>query len=136
MKILVALDNSDPAIKALDKALGMAKKEKAELILMTVYADFPEDEGCLKQASESLKQMAEKTIAMGKSDAEKAGITVKTVIEAGYSAAENIVKYAGKNNIDMIVMGHKSKTGMERLLIGSVAGKVATYAPCSVLVVR
>jgi nucleotide-binding universal stress UspA family protein len=136
MKILVAFDNSDPALKALDKALGMAKKEKAELILMTVYPDFPEDEGGLKQASASLMLMAEKTIARGKSEAEKAGITVKTVIEAGYSAAENIIKYAGKNNIDMIVMGHKSKTGMERLLVGSVAGKVVTYAPCSVLVVR
>jgi nucleotide-binding universal stress UspA family protein len=34
------------------------------------------------------------------------------------------------------VLGHKSKSGLERLLIGSVAGKVVTYAPCSVLVVR
>ncbi|MCX5882198.1 MAG: universal stress protein [Deltaproteobacteria bacterium] len=136
MKILVALDNSGQALKALDKAVAMAKKEIAELTLMTVYPDFPEDEGGLKQASASLMQMAEKTIAMGKSEAEKAGVAVKTVIEAGYSAAENIVKYAGKNNIDLIVMGHKSKTGMERLLIGSVAGKVVTYAPCSVLVVR
>ncbi|MBI5588921.1 MAG: universal stress protein [Deltaproteobacteria bacterium] len=136
MKILVALDNSDPAFKALEKALGMAKKEKADLTLMTVYPDFPEDEGGLKQATASLMQVAEKTIAKGKSEAEKAGVAIKTVIEAGYSAAENIVKHAGKNNIDMIVMGHKSKTGMERLLIGSVAGKVVTYAPCSVLVVR
>ena len=136
MKILVALDNSEQAFKALDKAVGMAKKEKAELILMTVYPDFPEDEGGLKQASASLMQMAEKTVARGKSEAEKAGIAVKIVIEAGSSAAENIVKHAGKNSIDMIIMGHKSKTGMERLLVGSVAGKVVTYAPCSVLVVR
>jgi nucleotide-binding universal stress UspA family protein len=81
-------------------------------------------------------QMAESTVARGKSEAEKAGIAVKTVIEAGTSAAENIVKHAGKNNTDLIIMGHKSKTGMERLLVGSVAGKVVTYAPCSVLVVR
>jgi nucleotide-binding universal stress UspA family protein len=136
MKILVALDNSEQAFKALDKAVGMAKKEKAELTLMTVYPDFPEDEGGLKQASASLMQMAEKTVGRGKSEAEKAGLAVKTVIEAGYSAAENIVKHAGKNNIDLIVLGHKSKSGLERLLVGSVAGKVVTYAPCSVLVVR
>jgi nucleotide-binding universal stress UspA family protein len=136
MKILVALDNSDPAFKALGRAVEMAKKEKAELTLMTVYPDFPEDEGGLKQATASLMQMAENTVARGKSEAEKAGIAVKTVIEAGTSAAENIVKHAGKNNTDLIIMGHKSKTGMERLLVGSVAGKVVTYAPCSVLVVR
>lgn len=136
MKILVALDNSDTAFKALGRAVEMAKKEKAELTLMTVYPDFPEDEGGLKQATASLMQMAENTVAKGKSEAEKAGIAVKTVIEAGTSAAENIVKHAGKNNTDLIIMGHKSKTGMERLLVGSVAGKVVTYAPCSVLVVR
>jgi nucleotide-binding universal stress UspA family protein len=136
MKILVALDNSDPAFKALGRAVEMAKKEKAELTLMTIYPDFPEDEGGLKQATASLMQMAESTVARGKSEAEKAGIAVKTVIEAGTSAAENIVKHAGKNNTDLIIMGHKSKTGMERLLVGSVAGKVVTYAPCSVLVVR
>jgi nucleotide-binding universal stress UspA family protein len=136
MKILVALDNSDPAFKALGRAVEMAKKENAELTLMTVYPDFPEDEGGLKQATASLMQMAENTVARGKSEAEKAGIAVKTVIEAGTSAAENIVKHAGKNSTDLIIMGHKSKTGMERLLVGSVAGKVVTYAPCSVLVVR
>jgi len=136
MKILVALDNSDPAFKALGRAVEMAKKENAELTLMTVYPDFPEDEGGLKQATASLMQMAENTVARGKSEAEKASIAVKTVIEAGTSAAENIVKHAGKNSTDLIIMGHKSKTGMERLLVGSVAGKVVTYAPCSVLVVR
>jgi nucleotide-binding universal stress UspA family protein len=136
MKILVALDNSDPAFKALDKALGMARLENAELILMTVYPDFPEDEGGLRRVSASLVQMAEATIARGKSEAEKAGIAVSTVIEGGFSAADNIVQHASKNNVDMIVLGHKSKSGLERLLVGSVAGKVVTYAPCSVLVVR
>ncbi len=136
MKILVAFDNSGPSLKALGKAVDMAKKEKAELTLMNVYPDFPEDEGGLKQAGAALKKMAENTIAKGLSEADKAGVTVNTVVEAGYSAAENIIKYAGKNEIDMIVMGHKSKTGMERLLVGSAAGKVVTYAPCSVLVVR
>jgi nucleotide-binding universal stress UspA family protein len=136
MKILVAFDNSDPALKALSKAVDMAKKEKGELILMNVYPDFPEDEGGLRRVSTSLVQLAEETIARGKSEAEKAGITVSTVIEGGFSAADNIIQHAIKNKIDLIVLGHKSKSGLERLLVGSVAGKVVTYAPCSVLVVR
>lgn len=136
MKILMAFDNSEQSIKALGNAVKMAKLENAELILMNVYPDFPEDEGGLKQASAKLMQLSEKTIASGKARAEKAGVVVNTVIEAGYSAAENIIRFADKNNVDLIVMGHKSKTGMERLLVGSVAAKVVTYAPCSVLVVR
>jgi nucleotide-binding universal stress UspA family protein len=136
MKILVALDNSDQAFKALGKAVGMARLENAELTLMTVYPDFPEDEGGLSRVSSSLVKMSEETIARGKTEAEKAGIAVSTVIEGGFSAAENIIQHASKNNIDLIVLGHKSKSGLERLLVGSVAGKVVTYAPCSVLVVR
>jgi nucleotide-binding universal stress UspA family protein len=136
MKILVAFDNSDPSLKALGKALDMAKKEKVELTLMNVYPDFPEDEGGLKRVSSTMVKMAEETIARGKLEAEKAGITVSTVIEGGFSAADNIIQHASKNKIDLIVLGHKSKGGLERLLVGSVAGKVVTYAPCSVLIVR
>ncbi len=136
MKILMALDDSEQSFKALDKAVDMAQKEKAELILMTVYPDFPEDEGGLRKVSGSLVQMSEKTVTKGRLIAEKAGIAASTVIEGGFSAADNIVQHAEKNNIDLIVLGHKSKSGLERLLMGSVAGKVVTYAPCSVLVVR
>ena len=63
-------------------------------------------------------------------------VYAKTVIESGYSPADNIVRYAEQNNIDLIVMGHKSRSGLVRLLIGSEAVKVVTYAPCSVLVIR
>lgn len=136
MKILVAFDKSEQANKALGQAVKMAKAENAEVILMNVYPDFPEDEGGLKQASDKLMQLSEKIIASGKAEAEKSGVIVQTVREAGYSAAENIIRFADKNKVDLIVMGHKSKIGMERFLVGSVAAKVVTYAPCSVLVVR
>ena len=131
MKILSALDNSDYAFKALRKAVDMAKMENAELIIYSAYL-----EGLSLEFREVLAQQAEDIVAQGKAIAEKADVNAKTVIESGYSPADNIVRYAEQNNIDLIVMGHKSRSGLVRLLIGSEAVKVVTYAPCSVLVIR
>jgi len=136
MKILAALDNSDFAFKALRKAVDMAKKEDAELTIYSAYSDLLEVEVPSLELRESLAQQAEEIVARGKAIAEKSNVFVRTVTEAGYSPADNIVSYAERNNIEMIVMGHKSRTGLERLLVGSVAVKVVTYAPCSVLVIR
>ena len=136
MKILSALDNSDYAFKALRKAVDMAKKENAELTIYSVYSDWLEVEGISLNLRESLIQQAEKIVAKGKAIAEAADVFTKTVVESGSSPADNIVSYAERNNIEMIIMGHKSRTGLERLLVGSVAVKVVAYAPCSVLVIR
>lgn len=51
-------------------------------------------------------------------------------------AAESIIEYAKANNFDLIVIGYKSYSTLERLLVGSTADKVSRYAPCSVLVYR
>lgn len=136
MKILAALDDSEYAFKALRKAIDFAKKENAELTIYSVYSDLLAVEGLSLQLRESLLQQAEEIVERGKAIAKKADVIAKTVTESGSSAADNIVRYAERNNMEMIVMGHKSRTGLERLLVGSVAVKVVTYAPCSVLVIR
>jgi len=136
MKILSALDNSDYAFKALRKAVDMAKKENAELTIFSAYSVWSDVEDFSLKSRELFAQQAEEIVARGKAIAENANVIVKTVTESGYSPADNIVSYAEKNNIEMIVMGHKSRTGLEKLLVGSVAVKVVTYAPCSVLVIR
>lgn len=136
MKILAALDNSEYAFKALRKAVDMAKKENSELTIYSAYSDLLEVEGISLESRESLAQQAEEIVARGKAIAEKESVFAKTVTESGPSPADNIVSYAERNNIEMIVMGHKSRTGLERLLVGSVAVKVVSYAPCSVLVIR
>jgi nucleotide-binding universal stress UspA family protein len=63
------------------------------------------------------------------------GIQVRHVILEG-SAAEQIIRYAADQGIDLIVMGTHGRTGLERLLMGSVAEQVVRGAPCSVLVVK
>jgi nucleotide-binding universal stress UspA family protein len=62
-------------------------------------------------------------------------IPVHHVLLQGDPAAE-IVRYTRDAGIDLIVMGTHGRTGLERLLMGSVAEKVLREAPCSVLVVK
>ncbi|MCD5416012.1 universal stress protein, partial [Candidatus Bipolaricaulota bacterium] len=67
--------------------------------------------------------------------AEKQGVQVKTMIERG-RAVETIVKIADEENVDVIVIGARGLTGLDRILLGSVAEKVSALAPCAVLIVR
>ena len=63
------------------------------------------------------------------------GIQVRHVLLEG-SPAEEIIRYATEQAMDLIVMGTHGRTGLERLLMGSVAEQVVRGAPCSVLVVK
>jgi nucleotide-binding universal stress UspA family protein len=63
------------------------------------------------------------------------GITVDHVLANG-APAEEILRASERHRADLIVMGSKGLTGLDRYLLGSVSRKVARHAPCSVLVVR
>jgi len=135
-KILVAVDNSEFAFKALSEAMEMAKGGRAELILMSVALDFQDVEEIPISYADKFKDQALKAVNRAKEMVEKVGLSCQTRVEVGASPADNIVKYAEETKTDLIVMGHRGLTGRDRFLVGSVAGRVVTHAPCSVLVVR
>jgi nucleotide-binding universal stress UspA family protein len=59
----------------------------------------------------------------------------ETILDVA-SAADSIVNYAESKKADLIVIGTKGRTGLKRLLLGSVASGVVTHARCPVLVTR
>jgi nucleotide-binding universal stress UspA family protein len=63
-------------------------------------------------------------------------INTEMVETSSASAADEIIRYAKEKGVDLIVVGTKGRSGMSKALLGSVASKVVTYSPCSVLVVR
>ncbi len=79
-----------------------------------------EDEG--KRAVSQVKEMA-------------GGLPVETFVLSGHPAS-TIVQFARDNGIDLIVTGTLGKSGIEELLLGSVADHVIRHAPCPVLVVK
>jgi nucleotide-binding universal stress UspA family protein len=67
----------------------------------------------------------------------KEGITVTSdTIFNLPSAAESIISYATEQKADLIVIGTRGRSGLERLVLGSTASGVVSHATCPVLVVR
>jgi nucleotide-binding universal stress UspA family protein len=146
-RILVAVDGSDTSMKAADYAITLAKNNdnnEAEIFVINVI-DIPPIFKMLP--SETRKQL----IRMGRQQASQIFDTIEQMakrhdvktnkintemVETSMSAADAIIRYAKEKGVDLIVVGTKGRSGMSKALLGSVASKVLTYSPCSVLVVR
>jgi len=150
-KILVAIDGSDHSMKAAQYAIDIARDNKAQLIALTVldiskigYAasafiaspmhGLEELERKRKEAQEWLDRVGKMTSQRASSD--NNSIQFASQIEESMSVAGSIVDYAENQNIDLIVVGSKGTSGFTKLLLGSVASKVVTYASCPVLVIK
>lgn len=136
-KVLVATDGSEHSMKAVQKALEMAEKEKAEVTIMSVayYAKADLDE-MPANIQEKLEADATAALKKAKELFQQKGIDVQVVLEAGLVPANNIIKKAESGKFDQILLGSTGVTGFMRTLIGSTASKVVAHAPCCVTVVR
>lgn len=134
--ILVAFDGSESAHRAFEFALDIAKPLRATIsILAVVYPPEPPSAVEMAGLLESATGHYERAFAGLRSAAEAAGVSVTTKIVVGHPAHE-IVREATEEKADLIVMGHRGVSRVERWLMGSVSKRVMTYAPCSVTVVR
>jgi nucleotide-binding universal stress UspA family protein len=136
--IVIATDGSENSLKAISYGIKLAKLSGA-----TVYALHVVDTFSLSQSwtagretmHEVLKKDGQKAISEVEEYAGAAGVEVKEVLLEGHPSKE-IIDFAEKNNIDMLVMGTLGKTGLDRFLMGSVAEKVVRNSKVPVLVVR
>ena len=138
MKILAALDFSKAAKTVLEKAVETAKQQGAQLTLLTVAEDFMDIGDFMDSASVSEKFLsaAKKSVQQAKAAAKEMGVDATAEAEQGVSPADIIVRYATDKGIDLIIMGSRGKSAVDRFLVGSVTTKVVAHAPCSVLVIR
>lgn len=137
MKILVATDGSEQAMKAVKGALELAEKEGAEVTIMSVAYFSKED---LDEMPPNIqdKLEAEARAALNKAKAlfEEKNITVQAVLETGRVPANNILRKAEEMKCDRILLGSTGRTGFHRAVMGSTAAKVVSLAPCTVTVIR
>lgn len=87
------------------------------------------------QAAEPSRQQHEQMAEQMAQSLRTAGLKAVPVSREG-DPAETIVEFAKDHEVDLIVVGTHGRTGLRRLLIGSVARNVTLHAPCSVLVAR
>jgi len=146
-KILVPLDGSELAEKALPYAEAIAEKFEGELILTMVlqtptipllaepYGGVPlynYDEMDMKERHKSAQEYLD-----GLQDKlRKKNIRTRTKVLENVSVADGIVELASQENIDVIVKTTHGRSGPSRWIYGSVATKVLQQAPCPIFLVR
>ena len=148
-KILVGIDGSDKSVEAADYSLLIAKNTNAQLIILNVLETEPwyygknayewasPDE--LNKVYEKEKAKIQKILDNIQEKAKTVGIDSKTkilMIPRTEGTVKPILKYAEDEEIDLIVVGTRGRTGIKKMLLGSVASGVVTYAHCPVIVVK
>ncbi|HLQ83762.1 MAG TPA: universal stress protein [Pseudogracilibacillus sp.] len=138
-RILIALDGSDGADKAFHKAIGMAKRNNATLILAHVVdtrvispvANYDNEYVNLA------KIQGEKILENYEKKAQDADFTnVKLLLKRGMPKVVLTKEIIPDEDIDLIVMGATGVNAVERFLIGSVTESIMRHAQCDVLIVK
>ncbi len=139
--ILVPIDFSEHASRALDYAIELAEHFGAELHLLHSYPLHPSmasaaygacipadlDGAFRKAANEQLRECADKVAARG--------LHVETNATP-VPAADAISAHAEKVQADLIIMGTRGLTGLKHVLLGSVAERTVRMAPCPVMTLK
>lgn len=145
---MVPVDGSKPSLDASVQAIDIAKRLDAELIALYVVSpdiryDYMEDiitprlPRALKDVIMIAMQKGERHVKKVQQKASQKKVKVKTDVVIGISSVvKEIVGYAEKNRIDMIVIGSRGLSGIKKMLLGSVASGVVTYSHCPVLIAK
>jgi nucleotide-binding universal stress UspA family protein len=136
MRLLVAMDDSEFAQRALEQAIRTAKLETAELIVITVIPHMGVIDELPAGFVGKMRKAAESLLASAAAKAEAEGIKTTRILEESTSPADSIIGCAEECKADLIVMGHRGKAKLAKFLLGSVAFRVISQAPCSVLVIK
>jgi nucleotide-binding universal stress UspA family protein len=128
-------------MNAAEYAFNLAKNMKTQVTvvnivdLSSIFKMLPLE--TKKQLIAIGRKEAHRMLEAAEELAKQHDLKIRTeVIESSVSVADAIIKYTKENNVDLIVAGTKGRTGMKKVVLGSVASKLVTYSPCSVLVVR
>jgi len=136
--LLVPIDYSRGSEKAFDYALRSARETKAKLVALNVVPAepiYPPTGGQFDFYGLMERDARDRFARLVKRKGIKAG-ECKLVLARGTDFAAVIVRQAKKLRAAMIIMGSHGRTGLRRLLLGSVAERTLRYADCPVLIVK
>jgi nucleotide-binding universal stress UspA family protein len=141
-KVLVGIDGSTQSFRAAEYAMDISKKYMAKLFAVTVT---------YIQGKSYLSQQEAIEVSAGLSEMDEArtwfesftervrhnGIELKTELVNSQRPVDYVIlEYAEKEGIDLIVIGTKGRTGLSKLVLGSVASGIVSYSQFPVLVVK
>ena len=136
-RILVPIDFSDCAKKALRYAIPLAKDYEAALTLLYVVPTHHGEYGDIDYAilEAEMRAGSEKELSTLAVDEVRGEVPADTLVRTGSPGLE-IIEVAKSLSADLIVISTHGRTGLKHVLLGSIAEAVVRRAPCPVLVVR
>jgi len=135
-KMLLATDRSTFSEGAVREAINFAKKCSSNLYVMSVLETNPEYETIGANVYQKEEEEAIKYLEAVKARASQEGIVhCETVLHYGDEPCQLIIDEALERGVDMIIIGRRGRRGVMKVLMGQVAAKVVSHAPCKVLVV-
>ena len=138
--ILIPYDQSEPANRALEFAIDLAKKYAAKIsVVACIVPKVPMDPTFGKSYAETLELMRQNAVAavsIVESRIDELKMPVKTEVLVGVSIIDELLSYAESHEVDLIVMGSRGLGGFKKLLLGSVASGLSQHSKCPVLIVK
>ena len=139
--ILIPFDLSNKSFHAFKIALDIAKKYDSKITILTCiqvdtwhhkFYDSRADAELLKNQKKTITPHIEKLENL----ANKSNISMKSQILRSISVVKDITTYAKSHKFDLIVMGSHGRTGMDKLILGSIANGVLQKSSCPVLIIK
>ena len=138
-RILVPIDGSDHAERALEFALDLAQKYSSEILVLTVvqYPVLVEVPLNINEYYGDIKASYERMLSESLEKAKKTAPNLRITSELmeGHPV-DKIIETATEGKFDMIVMGRRGQGHLQHTLLGSVSDRVADQSPCALLLVR
>ena len=139
--ILVPFDLSSPSTHAFKVALDIAQKYDSKITLITcVEKDTWHhkfyDARAYTQLLKKQSKIAEKSMEKLEVMANKVGVNIRLQILQSISVVKDITTFAKSRKIDLIVMSSHGRTGLDKLIIGSVANGVIQRTRCPILLIK
>jgi len=134
-RLLVATDGSRFSKAAVEEAIKIASVCSSTLYAVLVIEVTAEIEMWDSQSADKLEKDMRNYLDGIKAKAARAGVKCEVILHLGDEPYKDIVSEAKKRKVNTIVMGSHGRTGLTRLLMGSVVSRVIGHAPCKVLVV-
>ena len=141
MKLLIPVDGSDNALRALKLAIeeAMALQTRPEILLLNVQWNVAAGNVKLFIDQETIndyyREQGEIALKSAREAVAAAGLAYRYHISIG-TPAEAIARYAAEENVDRIVMGRQGQGGLQSLLLGSVANRLLHLTDKPVLLVK
>lgn len=142
-KILVPVDGSETAWRALNNALEIGKKFESEILVVNVIQPYnnaallavPLDHATINQGNSELEKVGDKVLELAKEMVGSYPHKVEYDMEVGHPS-ERIIALSKKVEADAIVLGSRGLSGIAEFFLGSVSSKVSQYATVPVLIVK